>query len=189
MAQSESPLAAGGRPPIAPERLETERMICERVRRDHQQDLERLLMDPRITPTLWARERPITTEDVAASLEDKLRHWENYGFGQWVLRDRTTGEMLGRGGPQWTYASGIHEIELGWVIIPERWGQGLATELARASLDVAFGPMDLQEVIAYALPHNIASRRVMEKTGFIFEREIVYEQLRHVLYRRRRTGR
>jgi RimJ/RimL family protein N-acetyltransferase len=49
--------------------------------------------------------------------------------------------------------------------------------------------MDLQEVIAYALPHNIASRRVMEKTGFIFEREIVYEQLRHVLYRRRRTGR
>jgi RimJ/RimL family protein N-acetyltransferase len=101
------------------------------------------------------------------------------------MRDRETGEMVGRGGPQWTNASGVGEIEIGWVIVPERWGGGLATELAWASLEVAFGPLGLDEVIAYALPDNIASLRVMEKTGFVYEREIVAAGLPHVLYRRR----
>jgi ribosomal-protein-alanine N-acetyltransferase len=172
------------REPIAPERIETERMIGERLRLEHGPDLERLLMDPRVTPTMWARDEPITPTDVRAGLRGKLRHWESYGFGQWLMRDRQTGEMVGRGGPQWTSASGDNEVEIGWVIVPERWGEGLATELARASLAVAFGPLGLTEVIAYTLPDNTGSRRVMEKTGFVYDREIVYEGLRHVLYRR-----
>jgi RimJ/RimL family protein N-acetyltransferase len=183
----ESTPMAMRRVPIAPERLETARMVGERLRPDHGPDLERLLMDPRVTPTMWARDEPLTREDIQANLRDKLRHWESYGFGQWLLRDRDTGEMLGRGGPQWTLASGTGEVELGWVIVPERWGEGLATELAWASLEVAFGPLELDEVIAYTLPDNVASRRVMEKTGFSFEREIDHEGLRHVLYRRRRA--
>lgn len=142
-------------------------------------------MDPRVTPTLWARDEPITPADCEAGLRDKLRHWEGYGFGQWLWRDRASGEMVGRGGPQWTNASGTDEVEIGWVIVPERWRQGFATELAWASLDVAFGPLELDEVIAYTLPENVASWRVMEKTGFVFEREIEYVGLRHLLYRRR----
>jgi RimJ/RimL family protein N-acetyltransferase len=180
------PRATAPRPPIAPERIETARMTGERVRLEHGLELGRLMMDPRVTPTLWARDEPITEEDVQAWLRDKLHHWESYGFGQWLLRDRPRGAMVGRGGPQWTSASGDDEIEIGWVIVPERWGEGLATELAWASLDVAFGPLELDEVIAYALPDNIASRRVMEKTGFIYERDIVVEGREHVLYRRRR---
>jgi RimJ/RimL family protein N-acetyltransferase len=80
-------------------------------------------------------------------------------------------------------ASGRDEIELGWVIVPERWGQGLATEVARASLGVVFGPLALEEVIAYTQPDNFASRRVMEKSGFWFEREIRLEGERFVFYR------
>ena len=174
-----------GRGAISPERIETARMRGERLRLDHGPELEHLLLDPRITPTMWARDEPPTREDIKAGLRDKLRHWESYGFGQWLLRDRASGEMVGRGGPQWTRASGTDEVEIGWVIVPERWGEGLATELAWASLEVAFGPLELREVIAYTLPHNVASRRVMEKTGFAYEREIVHEGLRHVLYRRR----
>jgi RimJ/RimL family protein N-acetyltransferase len=183
------PLTGGApRPSITPERIETARLTGERLRLEHGPDLERLLMDPRVTPTMWARDEPITHEDIEAGMRDKLRHWNSFGFGQWFLRDRETGQMVGRGGPQWTSASGIDEVEIGWVIVPERWGQGLATELARASLEVAFGPLGLEEVIAYTLPDNVASRRVMEKTGFAYEREIAVEGLRHVLYRRTACG-
>jgi len=185
MDRTDQSSAAAGRAPIAPERVETDRMVGERISPEHGPELERLLMDPRVTPTLWARDEPITPADCEAGLSDKLRHWESYGFGQWLWRDRASGEMVGRGGPQWTNASGKDEIEIGWVIVPERWREGLATELARASLDVAFGPLGLDEVIAYTLPDNVASWRVMEKTGFVFEREIEYVGLRHVLYRRR----
>ena len=185
MDRAEPAPAEVGRAPIAPERIDTPRMVGERLRLEHGPELERLLMDPRVTPTMWVREEPMTAEDVRAGLEAKLRHWESYGFGQLLLRDRASGEMVGRGGPQWTNAAGTGEIELGWVIVPERWGQGLATELACSSLEVAFGPLELNEVIAYTLPDNFASRRVMEKTGFAYEREIMVEGLQHVLYRRR----
>jgi ribosomal-protein-alanine N-acetyltransferase len=70
--------------------------------------------------------------------------------------------------------------------VPERWGEGLATELALASVDAGFGTLGLTELIAYALVDNVASRRVMEKAGFTYEREMQHVGLPHALYRRRR---
>jgi RimJ/RimL family protein N-acetyltransferase len=69
------------------------------------------------------------------------------------------------------------------VIVPQRWGDGLATELARASLEVVFGPLAMEEVIAYTQPDNSASRRVMEKSGFVYERDLTFESQPFVLYR------
>jgi ribosomal-protein-alanine N-acetyltransferase len=94
--------------------------------------------------------------------------------------------MVGRGGLQHTFVAGVNEIEVAWAIVPQRWGEGLATELARAAVDVAFDDLGLNQLVAFTLPSNVASRRVMEKAGFIFEREIVHVGLPHVLYRRRR---
>jgi RimJ/RimL family protein N-acetyltransferase len=72
--------------------------------------------------------------------------------------------------------------------VPERWGEGLATELAQASIQSAFGPLGMRSIIAFTLPHNRASRRVMVKTGFEYERDIVHVGLPHVLYRRTAAG-
>jgi [ribosomal protein S5]-alanine N-acetyltransferase len=134
---------------------------------------------------MWSPHETRTRRDVLAGLQRKLAHWERHGFGQWLFRDRANGAIVGRGGPQHTLASGRDEIELGWVIAPERWGEGLATELAQASLEVVFGPLALEEVIAYTQPGNFASRRVMEKSGFAYERDITYETEQFVLYRQR----
>ena len=68
----------------------------------------------------------------------------------------------------------LDEVEVGWSVVPERWRQGLATELALASIDVAFGPLDLDQVVAFTLPDNVASRRVMEKAGFAYDRDILH---------------
>ena len=168
---------------VAPNRIETTRMVGERLTLDHEDELVRLLLDPRVAQTMWSPHETRTREDVRAGLQRKLAHWERHGLGQWLFRDRATGAMVGRGGPQHTMASGRDEIELGWVIVPERWGQGLATELARASVEVVFGPLALEEVIAYTQPDNFASRRVMEKSGFTYERDITYEREPFVLYR------
>ena len=52
-------------------------------------------------------------------------------------------------------------------------------------MDVAFGRLGLADVVAFTLPDNIASRRVMEKSGFRYERDIVWAEMPHVLYRAR----
>jgi RimJ/RimL family protein N-acetyltransferase len=70
--------------------------------------------------------------------------------------------------------------------MPEYWGLGLATEIARAILDLAFGRLQLADVIALVSPSNFASRRVIEKVGGIYERDIVHAGLPEALYRVRR---
>jgi RimJ/RimL family protein N-acetyltransferase len=60
--------------------------------------------------------------------------------------------------------------------------------MARAILSIAFGPLDLAELVGFTLSTNRASVRVMEKVGFAFERAIVHANLPHMLYRRTRSG-
>jgi RimJ/RimL family protein N-acetyltransferase len=171
------------------ERVETPRMVLERLRLEHAPEQLRLLRDPRVTATLWPERDPPTESDVLAGLASKVERWERHGFGMWLLRDRDTGETLGRGGLQYTYTAGLHDVEAGWAIVPARWGRGLATELARACVEVGFGQLDLLTIVAFTLRTNVASRRVMEKAGFTYERDIVHAGLPHVLYRHARAGR
>ncbi|MBV9413513.1 MAG: GNAT family N-acetyltransferase [Solirubrobacterales bacterium] len=167
------------------ERVETARMVLERLRLEHAPEQLELLLDRRVTATLWPRTQAPTEADVLDGLAAKVEHWERHGFGMWLLRDRETGEMLGRGGLQYTYTAGLDDVEAGWAIVPDHWGQGLATELALACVEVGFEQVGLREIVAFTLPSNLASRRVMEKAGFRYERDIVHAGLPHVLYRRR----
>ena len=99
--------------------------------------------------------------------------------------EAATGEPLARGGLGRTVFDGQPEIEVAWTVVPERWGKGLATELGAASLEVAAG-LGLDDIVAFTLPHNTASRRVMEKLGFVYEKTAPYKVYGdHVLYRRR----
>jgi RimJ/RimL family protein N-acetyltransferase len=170
------------------ERVVTPRLVCERVQPGDAGDLSTLLLDPRVAATLWPSANPPGEQDVLDSLRANLEHWELHGFGMWLLRDRVGGQMVGRGGLQFTYSTGLDEIEAGWAIVPERWGEGLATELAWAAIDAAFNALELRYIVALALPDNHASRRVMDKTGFVYERELLYAGLPHVLYRRSPDG-
>ena len=169
------------------ERVETPRLVCERLRMQHLPEISPLLMDPRVAEWLWPHGGP-TEEDLFEGTQQKEAHWERYGFGVWLVRDIRTEEPIGWGGLQWTYVADLDEVEVAWAIKPERWGQGLATEMAEAAVSSAFGTLGLLELIAFTLPDNRASRRVMEKAGFVYERDIVHALLPHVLYRRRGEG-
>lgn len=167
------------------ERVETPRLVLERLRAEHADERAELLQDPRVARTLSAGGGPPSDAEIRSALVTKDAHWERMGFGLWLVRERDSGQMLGQGGLQSSFVGGADEVEAAWAIVPDHWGQGLATELARAAVQVAFGELALPEIVAFALPENHASRRVMNKTGFVFEREIVHAGLPHRLYRLR----
>ena len=129
----------------------------------------------------------LSPERVADRLAVHLAHWADHGFGHWLWRTREGGEFVGRGGLQRTCVDGRWEIEVGWAVVPELWGRGYATELGGVSVEHAF-ELGIAEVVAFTLPHNGASRRVMEKLGFDYEKDIEYAGLPHVLYRRHAPG-
>ena len=57
------------------------------------------------------------------------------------------------------------------------------TLLRTASVDVAFRQLALRDLVAFTVTDNVASRRVMEKVGFRYERDFMHHDLAHVLYR------
>ena len=78
------------------------------------------------------------------------------------------------------------EVELAWVVHADHWGQGYAAELAIAGPRprLLARPEVGRRVHA---PDNTASRRVMEKLGMTYERDIAHADLPHVLYRASRA--
>jgi [ribosomal protein S5]-alanine N-acetyltransferase len=168
---------------VSVEQVMSARLRCERLRRDDAPELNMLLRDPRVARTTWAAPGGPSESEVAAWLAGALEHWRWHHFGLWLLRDRSGGEMVGRGGLQHTELEGRDHVEIAWAIVPERWGEGLATELATAAVGVAFNALALDQLVVLTLPGNGASRRVAEKVGFRQEGEVEHSGLPHVLYR------
>ena len=61
---------------------------------------------------------------------------------------------------------GAERLALGFVLAPEAWGKGLATEAAEAMIDAAFGMTPAVEILATVRVENEASKAVIEKCGF-----------------------
>ena len=104
-----------------------------------------------------------TREGAAETIGKHIAHQAAHGYGQWAAEDRATGRLVGEVGLQ--LLEGGPDVEIGWVIARDRWGEGLATEAAAPWLDVAWGELGLDEVVAVIRPENHASRRVAGKLG------------------------
>ena len=164
----------------APVRLETERLVLLRPKHEDLDELAALLGDPRVGRWLGGT---VDLEAASAFLARHIAHWDAHGFGLWTARDRGTGTFIGRGGLHTTLVDGGAEVEVGWAMVPDRWNEGLATELGAAALRVAATGLGLEQVISFTLPDNRASRRIMEKLGLRIEREFDHRGLPHMLYR------
>jgi RimJ/RimL family protein N-acetyltransferase/ribosomal protein S18 acetylase RimI-like enzyme len=158
----------------------TPRLRGEAVAPGHQDAFEGLFGDPQVGATLGG---VMTAEKVASIITSDAADWERDGYGPWAWFEREGGGFVGRGGLHHTHVGGRDEVEVAWAVTPACWGRGYATELGAASLDVGFGPAGLRDVVAFTLPSNVPSWRVMEKLGFAFEREVEHAGEPHVLYR------
>jgi RimJ/RimL family protein N-acetyltransferase len=163
--------------------IETPRLTAEVAGPAHQPELERLLGDPQVGATLGGVLSPAR---VAASIEHMRDHFDRRGYTFWLWREKATGEAIARGGLFDTSVGGDDEVEVGWAVLPDRWGEGFATELGAASVAYGFDELGLGEIVSFTLPDNVASRRVMEKLGFAYEKPVEHAGLPHVLYRRKR---
>ena len=162
----------------------TERLAVTRLRADDFDLLCELHRDPAVMATLGGVR---SDERTRAYLAENLAHWDEHGFGLWIFRERATNAFVGRGGLRHVVLESQSEVEVTYALAREAWGKGFATEIAIAALDVAFRQLGLQDLVAFATPENVASRRVMEKVGFRYERDIVHHGERCVLYRLRTT--
>jgi [ribosomal protein S5]-alanine N-acetyltransferase len=164
------------------DRLETERLVGERLREEHFAYVRAMDIDRDVMATLGGvRSEKETWEGLRAGIE----HWERHAFGPWVFHVRETREPVATSALRHVHVGGGDEVEVGYRVAAAWWGRGIATEMASALVGVARDRLGLEEIVALTLPTNLASRRVMEKVGFTYEREVEWAALPHVLYRLR----
>lgn len=111
-----------------------------------------------------------TREETWDGMARMLGQWPLRGYGMFALEETATGRFAGRAGILHPYS--WPEPELAYGLDRPFWGQGLATEAARALLGWAFGPLGLSRLISYVRPANAGSVAVLRKLGATREAEL-----------------
>jgi len=90
-------------------------------------------------------------------------HWTLRGYGNWAVERSVDGVLVGRCG-LWN-PEGWPGLEVGWKLARHAWGQGYATEAARAAIEWAWSVVDAARLISVIHPENAPSARVAERLG------------------------
>ena len=96
----------------------------------------------------------------------QLGEWEERGYAWWAVTLPVDDTLLGWCGLQ--YLPDTSETEVGYLLGRAWWGNGYATEAARASVDFGFEHFDFAEIIGITHPNNTASQNVLKKCGMHF---------------------
>jgi len=145
---------------FGPPNLLTDRLLLRPLREDDFEPLFALWSDPRVQRWIG----PHTREEVKVELSFHITHHARHGWSLLAVEELDSGRFIGDCGLQPLALSGP-EVELGYDLHPDVWGQGLATEGARAVLRHGFGPLGIERVVAVVKPQHAASRRVLAKSG------------------------
>jgi ribosomal-protein-alanine N-acetyltransferase len=171
--------------------LETARLILRRWRDEDRAPYAALNTDPKVMEFFVA---PLTREQSDDMIDRIEAHFEAHDWGLWAVEVKATNAFIGFTGlwpPNWQ----PDLVEIGWRLAHEAWGQGYATEAARAALADGFDRLGLDEIVSFTTVGNVRSQRVMQKIGMTrnpaddFEHPNVpdgHPIKPHVLYRVRR---
>lgn len=175
--------------PDVPDLFRTDRFVASRIQAHDLPDFQSFYADPTVMSTLSADGRVWLAAESSELFDRHLAHWEEHGFGTWVFRDPENGTFVARAGLRSLDIGSGPMVELFYGVAPSLWGRGVATEIAREVVRVAFNEVRLESLVGFTLPTNLASRRVLEKCSFLPDGEIEHAGLRHLLFRRSRSSR
>lgn len=148
-------------------KLETERLVLRRWTKPADRGaFAELCRDPEVMEWLGG---VLTREAADARVDGVEETFERLGHGRWLVERRDDGAFLGWCGIMPAHPTNpmAGEPEIGWRLNRHAWGQGYATEMARASLDDAFGRLGMSRVWSYTSTINLRSQAVMDRLGLV----------------------
>lgn len=155
--------------PNKPTVLQINGLIMRSLQLSDLDTLAAIWSDREVTRFLPSRGIPIPKEDVKKSIESFVQHWQR-GYGIWAIVQQDLSKMIGYCGLR--YLNELNEVELLYGLAKTYWGRGIITQAAKASISYGFDVANINKIIAMVLPDNDASKRVIEKVGFHYEKQI-----------------
>jgi RimJ/RimL family protein N-acetyltransferase len=171
--------------------IETERLILRPWKDSDLEPFARLNADLQVMEFML---KLLSREESDAWVGGMKAHFARHGFSHYAVELKENGSFVGSIGLSVpSYPTPFSPcVEIGWRISSAFWNRGLATEGAREVLRHASETLRLPEIVAFTVPSNLRSRRVMEKIGMVrdlagdFDHPKVpagHPLQRHVLYR------
>ncbi len=124
-------------------------------------------------PATWS------LQETAKFIESMQAHFDKLNYCYFAVDRLDTNEFIGFIGLKYqTYKSHFTpSIDIGWRLKPAAWGNGFATEGAKACLEFAFAELHLEEVYSITPKLNKKSQRVMQKIGMKYHSDFNHPKI------------
>ncbi len=142
--------------------IHTPRLTIRPYTPDDLDALFEILSDVR-TMSFWPR--PYTRDEAKAWMERSLKSTDENGFGRWAVILNESGRLIGDCGIVRSEVDGRQVYDLGYILYKDYWGNGYATEAARAWVRYAFDTLKLDTISVNMPANHDASRGVAERLG------------------------
>jgi len=146
--------------------LQTPRLVLREMTED---DAEHLLAlsTPNVLRFVPGEPPVHNRDDALAVLRDRVFPQYALGLGRWACVERASGAFVG-----WSGIKLIDgEYDVGYRFLESAWGKGYASESAHAVCGFARERLRGKRVVGKAMHANVASKRVLEKAGLVYEGE------------------
>ena len=168
-----------------PEKIETQRLVLRVFEDEDWTDLHKLYSDPECTK--YTLQRTLTEGESWRTMATIVGHWQIRGYGPYAVEEKMTGVVIGAVG-LW-YPNDWPEPEIKWAISRAYWGQGYASEAARAVRDMTAEHIPELSLISLIFSENEDSKKVAIAIGTEFEKEIIFRDKKACIYRHNKKGR
>jgi len=144
--------------------IKTERLLLRRWREEDREPFAEMMADPEFNRYMPGPFDRAVSDGMFDRNQERI---ESTGIGDWVVELPGQADFIGSVGlaiPRTTLPFSPC-VEIGWHLLPGFWNCGYASEGAQAALRHGFEELELDEIVSFTMPENLASRRVMEKIG------------------------
>ncbi len=118
---------------------------------------------------------PFTLEQIDSAVNRTRKHWEDHGYGTCVAKLKSTGEIVGFGGPKHVSFQDEQVIDIGAIAKKEYQSQGYAVEAFPVFIKIVFTKLKKDKIATAIHPNNKPVVHLVEKFGYKYIKDIDYE--------------
>ena len=150
--------------------VETERLLIREFVEDDAAAFHGFNSDPEVLR--YTGEPPTESVEQARRMIRAYPDYRKHGYGRWAVVYKPDDRVIGFNGLK--YLDDLDQVDLGYRLLPDYWGRGIATESSLAVVRYGFETLDLERIIGLVVPQNVGSIRVLEKVGMRYQDMIPY---------------
>lgn len=159
--------------------IQFEGLLLEKISENHTESIFELFSSNELTK-YFASGPDKNLEDSVNRIKKIITHWDKYNFGDYIVKDNKSSEIIGFGGLHYKVPDG--KVNISYVVNEKYWKKGLGSKICRCLLNYGFNTLKLNEIIAEIDPLNVNSINLIEKQNFKLNRRTTWNNLERLEY-------